>query len=362
MNWAAGERIANAVLYEGYLLYPYRPSALKNRRQWMFGVLYPPGFCLRERAGDRSASRTECLLEGGDGARVAVRVRFLQSVGSSATECEIATDELPLRTLLRGAETRPFRFGPLEGDIEISALHVADGLFRLGLSVTNRSPLEPADREEALQASLLSCHALLGAREGAFVPLTDPPPEWAGHAEQCANQGTWPVLVGDPARRELILSSPIILPDYPAVAPESPGDLFDGTEIDELLSLRIRTLSDAEKEEMRGADDRARRLLDRTEALSDDELLALHGTWRREPAAPAGFHPGQRVRVRPARRADIFDLELRGRGATVVAVEVDLEGRAYVAVTVDGDPGADLGLHGKPGHRFYFGPEELEPL
>ncbi len=209
-------------------------------------------------------------------------------------ELRVATDELPLRTLLRGAETRPFRFGPLEGDIEISALHVADGLFRTRAHVTNRSPLEPADREEALQPSLLSCHALLGAREGAFVPLTDPPPAWAAHAEQCANQGTWPVLVG---RSRTAGADPLVA-DHPARLsrpwrPRVHGDLFDGTEIDELLSLRIRTLSDAEKEEMRGADDRARRLLDRTEALSDDELLALHGTWRREPAAPAaGSIPG----------------------------------------------------------------------
>jgi hypothetical protein len=362
VNWAAAERIANAALYEGYLLYPYRPSALKNRRQWMFGVLYPPALCLRELAGDRFTSRTECLLEGGEDARVAVKLRFLQSLGSSVVEREVATDELPLGALLHGADTRPFRFEPLEGDLEVSALRVADGLFRIGLSVTNRSPFQPADRESALPASLLSCHALLGTRHGAFVPLTDAPSAWTVHAEQCVNEGAWPVLVGDPARRELVLSSPIILPDYPAVAPESHGDLFDGTEIDELLSLRILTLSDAEKAEMRTADDRARRLLDRTEALSGDELLALHGTWRREAAPAAGFRPGQRVRLRPARRADIFDLELGGRQATVVGVEVDLEGRDYVAVTIDDDPGADLGAVGQIGHRFYFAPDELEPL
>jgi hypothetical protein len=362
VNWAAAERIANAVLYEGYLLYPYRPSALKNRRQWMFGVLYPPAFCLRERAGDRFTSRTVCLLEGVEGTRVAAKLRFLQSLDSSVVEREVTTDELPVGALLRGGDARLFRFEPLEGGIELSALRVADGLLRIELTVANRSAFQPRDREEALSSSLLSCHTLLATRDGAFVPLTDPPIAWAAHAEQCTNEGTWPVLVGDPARRELVLSSPIILPDYPAVAPESHGDLFDGTEIDELLSLRIRTLSDAEKAEMSGADERARRLLERTEALSAEELLALHGTWRRVAASAAAFHPGQRVRLRPARRADIFDLELRGRTATVVAVEVDLEGRDYVAVTVEGDPGADLGAEGRIGHRFYFGPEELEAL
>ncbi|HEX2222879.1 MAG TPA: hypothetical protein VHN15_01590, partial [Thermoanaerobaculia bacterium] len=184
---------------------------------------------------------------------------------------------------------------------------------------------------------------------------------WVVHAERCENVGTWPVLVGD-QERSLLLSSPIILPDFPQVAPESPGDLFDGTEIDELLSLRILTLGDSEKEAMRRADDRARRLLDRTETLTSEELLALHGTWRREAAPDRGLGPGQRVRLQPTGRADIFDLELRGREATIVSVEVDLEGRTYLAVTVDDDPGQDLGRLGQPGHRFFFRPEEVEPL
>lgn len=360
VDCAAAEQIAKTVLYEGYLLYPYRTSALKNHQRWTFGVLHPPAFCVRERAGDRFSSRMECLLEDEGDACIAGKVRFLQSLGSAVVEREVTVSALPLRPLSERAAELPWRFAPLEGAVEIGVTEVADGLIKLRLDIVNRTPFSGGDREEAVASSMLSCHAVLGVEHGRFVSLTDPPPAWAGHAEGCANIGTWPVLVGDPWRRGVLLSSPIILPDFPQVAPESPGDLFDGTEIDEVLSLRVLTLSDAEKEEMRRADERTRRLLDRTEALSSEELLAMHGTWRRRQAAT--FRPGQRVRLQPTGRADILDVVLRGQEATIVAVEVDLEGRTYLAVTVDADPGNDLGRLGKPGHRFFFDPADVEPL
>jgi hypothetical protein len=85
------------------------------------------------------------------------------------------------------------------------------------------------------------------------------------------------VLVGEDA----MLSSPIILPDNPEVAPESPGDLFDGGEIDQLLTLSILAMSDEEKEADARGPTRARRaILERTEALSPDELMRLGGRWR----------------------------------------------------------------------------------
>jgi hypothetical protein len=77
-----------------------------------------------------------------------------------------------------------------------------------------------------------------------------------------------------------MLSSPVILYDYPQIAPESPGDLFDGCEIDEILALRILTMTDAEKREVRDGDDRARQILERTENLSPEHLMKLHGTLR----------------------------------------------------------------------------------
>jgi hypothetical protein len=360
IDCAAAEQIAKTVLYEGYLLYPYRPSALKNHQRWTFGVLHPQGFCLREQAGDRFSSRMECLVEDDGDACIAGKVRFLQSLGSSVVEREVTVGELPLRRLAERPEELSWCFAPLEGAVEVGVLQVADGLMKVRLDIVNGTPFSGGDREQAVASSMLSCHAVLGVQYGRFVSLTDPPPAWAGHAEGCANVGTWPVLIGDPGRRGVLLSSPIILPDYPQVAPESPGDLFDGTEIDEVLSLRVLTLADAEKEEMRRADERTHRLLDRTEALSPEELLAMHGTWRRQAAV--SFRPGQRVRLQPTGRADILDLVLRGQEATIVSVEVDLEGRTYLAVTVDSDPGNDLGRLGKPGHRFFFHPADVEPL
>ena len=96
----------------------------------------------------------------------------------------------------------------------------------------------------------------------------------------CQNIGTWPILVGEEGQRDTMLSSPIILYDYPQVAPESPGDLFDGAEIDEILSLRIMTLTEEEKREMRESDERARQILERTEAMPDEQWLKLHGAMR----------------------------------------------------------------------------------
>lgn len=105
------------------------------------------------------------------------------------------------------------------------------------------------DRNHALRHSLVGAHTLLALRDGAFVSLLDPP-EWsAGAAASCVNLHTWPVLVGEEGRRDVMLSSPIILCDYPQVAPESPGDLCDATKIDEIL-----TLTDEEKREARGTD------------------------------------------------------------------------------------------------------------
>jgi hypothetical protein len=85
------------------------------------------------------------------------------------------------------------------------------------------------------------------------------------------------VLIND---RSTVLCAPIILSDYPEIAPESPGDLFDGGEIDQLLILNILSLTDEEKREMRDSDPRAREILERTEALSEDELMRLHGARR----------------------------------------------------------------------------------
>ncbi len=99
-------------------------------------------------------------------------------------------------------------------------------------------------------------------------------------AAGCSNVGTYPVLVGEEGSHDCMLSSPIILYDYPQIAPESAGNLYDGTEIDEILTLRIMTLTDEEKHEMRGADERARQILERTETLPVEQLMKMHGAMK----------------------------------------------------------------------------------
>jgi hypothetical protein len=128
--------------------------------------------------------------------------------------------------------------------------------------------------------SLVSAHTLLGVYDGEFISLLEPPDDLKDLARSCQNMGTWPVLVGAPGERDTMLSSPIILYDYPQIAPESPGDLFDGTEIDEILALRIMTMTEDEKREMRNTDARARQILERTESLPAEQLRKLHGTLR----------------------------------------------------------------------------------
>ena len=151
-----------------------------------------------------------------------------------------------------------------------------------------------------------AAHTILRATGGEFISLSDPPGPLRALAATCRNIGTWPVLAGEDGARDTLLSSPIIVSDFPSIAPESPGDFFDGTEMDELLtlsiltlsddekrqmrevdpraramlSLRILTLTDEEKREMTASDERARRLLERTEAFSSEQLMRMHGTLR----------------------------------------------------------------------------------
>ena len=180
----------------------------------------------------------------------------------------------------------------LAGTVEVSAAEAGEGLFRVALTVTNSTPLDDAGRrgrEDALLCSLVSTHALLGVRDGEFVSLLDPPEACRDAAGACRNVGAWPVLVGEEGQRDTVLSAPIILYDYPRVAPESPGDLFDGTEIDEILTLRIMTLTDEEKRAVAAVDERARALLARTEGMGSDQMLGLHGAMRgRRPAGEGG--------------------------------------------------------------------------
>jgi hypothetical protein len=349
--------LADAVLHEGYLLYPYRPSALKNQHRYPFGTLYPETFCRAHEMGDASLARVECVLMGTSEARVSVHARFLQ-VAAGAVVRDALVSELPLASLVAGGARRSFQFPPLSAEIDIRAARAGGDRWKVSIELRNCTELDAAEtapRDEALRHALCSAHLLLRSAGGEFVSAIDPPSSLRDVVESCRNVGLWPVLVGKPGTRCALLAAPIILYDYPELAPESPGDFFDGTEIDELLTLRVLTLTEDEKRAMAEGDPRARELLERTEALGLAGLGQLHGRL----ALSSGLKPGARVRLRPRGRADIFDLALEGKLATVEAIEQDLEGRTHVVVTVDEDPGRDLGAYA---HRFFFKSEEVELL
>jgi hypothetical protein len=179
----------------------------------------------------------------------------------------------------------------VEGELALTALHLEDSLFRVTLSVRNVARLDCAEslsRDQVLLRSMVSVHSILHAAGGEFISSFDPPEHLKPAVAGCQNTGCWPVLVGDQGQRDLVLSAPIILYDYPQIAPESPGDLFDGTEIDEILALRILTMTDAEKLEVRNGDDRARQILERTEMLPPEHFQKLHGVLRGLRTSPEG--------------------------------------------------------------------------
>ncbi|MCP9491716.1 MAG: hypothetical protein MSC31_17855 [Solirubrobacteraceae bacterium MAG38_C4-C5] len=301
--------IADAVLYEGYVLWPYTRSAMKNQQRFTWGGVYPVGW--RE---DRSELVVQCLVEGdGDGkVAVDVRARFLHVVRrqvhdasgqavdeltvdgerhlswDEAVEREVVAGPGPFtvpagreeEALEGGAGTLVRSWEPLAGILSVVTRELRPGLRRLTVRVANTTPWDGAAREPTLRRTLCSTHAVLRVRGGAFVSLADPPSGLAQAAGDCRQEGLWPVLMGEPGERDTVLASPIILDDHPQIAPESPGDLFDGGEIDGLLVLSILALTDEEKAEMRASDPRTRAILERTEALTPEQRMALHGTVR----------------------------------------------------------------------------------
>ncbi|MCH0539242.1 hypothetical protein I3F58_06655 [Streptomyces sp. MUM 203J] len=448
-RFAAARHVADAVLFEGYVLYPYRASAAKNRLRWQFGVLVPPSWGAA--AEENGFQLTECLMEPRTGAELSVEVRFLRAQRRTVEEPRedgtfAPTGELRLadRVLVpwdEGVEERvtlvvpvgglrgdgivlPFtrpaaeeaeevtdtdghalgrlvrRREEISGALRISEAEL-DGPYRvqrLSVTVENTSAwtAEPdADRHAALPYSLLATHTLLRLDGGSFLSMTDPP-EWArGAVAACRNLNTWPVLAGEPGRDDLMLSSPIILEDHPAIAPESPGALYDATEIDEILALRTAALTDEEKREARGTDARAAAVIELADTMPPEVLERLHGAVRGlqsvtgppkpgggilepetpwwDPGGDTGVDPGSdhvivggravragsRVVLRPRlRRTDAQDLFLDGHSALVEAVLHDVDGGVHLAVTVEDDPGADI--RREQGRFLYFQPDEVE--
>ena len=437
--------VSDAVLYEGYGLYPSRASSRKNQVRFQWGVLTPKAFSESE-GSERWSMRTECLVDPGSAPQLSVRIRCLQAQhrsteralvgggfepvdsldvdGTLHVDWDEAVDQIvdldPLHMLPVDESERVHNFA-FAGSSETELIRTADGAS-VGRFVRRREPIagiirvvlsrpdpslpylkvsvtvdntttwtgDGTHRDDAMGQSLIAVHTMLAVDDGKFVSLLDPPGDADLAATSCQSDGAYPVLIGD---EDVVLSSPIILYDHPEVAPQSPGDLYDSLEIDEILALRVMTLTDAEKAEARGTDPRAAAIIDRCDDMSAETLSQLHGQMR--PVAPAGtteladetnavpwwdpevdaaFDPwtesvwvagvevtkGSAVRLRPSHRADAHDIFLAGMTATVAGVFTDVDGDQHVAVTVDEDPATEELMW--QGRYLFFHPDEVEPL
>ncbi len=446
MNRETLDEIVNAVLYEGYILYPYRASSKKNQLgRFTFGRVYPADYATAQGGREPCAMQTEFLVRNESRDAIAnITIRFLQPLArevarlpepvaeltpeaearaeavsrfelgdklyqtwQEATEREIVLSPLSPNAAQRtqhrfefaqAREVEPIRQEnnriaglivrqsvAIKGVIEINLELVAPEAAKIRVRILNQTPIpnELVENQEAVALrTFASTHTILHAAGGECISLLDPPGQYLEAAKMCEQIGSWPVLVGDENKgeRDAMLSSPIILYDYPKIAPESAGDLFDGAEIDEILTLRIQAMTDAEKAEMRQVDEHARRILERTENLAPADLLRMHGVMRdvKRPTDEEFFNPkkplevvtvrgvelriGDKVRIRPKKRADVMDIALEGKLAIIESVQQDLEGEAHFALILEDDPGRDLGMMRQPGHRFFYGADEVEPV
>jgi hypothetical protein len=441
--------VADAVLYEGYVLYPYRASSRKNQVRFQWGVLTPRAFSEAE-GSERWSMRTECLVEAGVAPLLWVRIRCLQAQhrsiegrvhgqgpdsrfspveylevdGTRHVEWDEAVEQnidvAPL-SLLSGDETEHVQVFSFPAGEEIELIRGSDGSV-VGRFIRHREPVEGVarivvsrpgaslpyrkvavtventtawsgtgrHRDDAMGRSLIAVHSMLAIDDGTFVSLLDPSDDAATVAATCRSDGAYPVLIGDDY---VVLASPIILYDHPEVAAQSPGDLYDSLEIDEILALRVMTLTDQEKSEARGTDPRAAAIIDRCDDMSAETLGQLHGQMRPvgspaasdfadepgalpwwDPAVDASFDPwtesvwvagveitkGSAVRLQPSHRADAHDIFLAGMAATVAGVFTDVDGDQHVAVTVDDDPATEELMW--QGRYLFFHPDEVAPL
>lgn len=434
-GWERARAVADAVLYEGYLLYPYRATSRKNQTRWQFGVLGPPG-AEAEGIGENASLTTQLLVRPHGMASLSVVVRFLQLQHRSAERDLGDGSYQPVTELTSGSRSwlswdeaveRETTAGPLRvaslphtcdiaipggvdvdavdggrlvrsrrelrGRLAISAERDA-GLIRVSIEVENTAP--PAvDKDDAIAASMIGTHLIVEVADGEFVSLLEPPDGASDAAARCGQHRCFPVLAGPPGDHNLCLVSPIILYDHPEIAEQSSGALYDSTEIDEILTLRVMTMTDEEKAQARATDPLAAQIIDRCDSMSPEAMLDLHGVLRDphadapglglipeipdgvdwwDPLADNAVRPeidavlvngirvtrGSRVRLRPSRRADAQDLFFADRVARVTSVHEDVDGDQHVGVVLEDDPAADL--HEWYGRYLYFAPDEVEPL
>jgi hypothetical protein len=454
-TWDRARAIADAVLYEGYLLYPYRATSSKNQSRWQFGVVGPPGASDAGIGEDDSLS-AQFLIDGDS--ELTLVVRFLQlqhrraerDVGggrfepvdelTSGLQSWVTWDEAVERELSFGpfdladlAQPRTVEVAVAEGtdkedvdggrlirtraaisaELKIKVEHDFDtaDLNRVSVAVRNTGAAA-ADKDTAIATSLIGTHVIAEVVGGEFVSLLEPPDSAAGPVSHLIQHRCFPVLAGRPGERDLMLISPIILYDHPEIAEQSEGALYDSTEIDEILTLRVMTMTDEEKAQARATDPLAAAIIDRCDSMSPEAMQQLHGILRNPHAAgldletndprldaldeqmrSAGLIPeipegidwwdpvadmavrpdldavlvsgvrvaaGSRVRLRPSRRADAQDIFFAGKTARVTSVHEDVDGQQYVGVIVEDDP--DVEMPDSYGRYLYFAPDEVEPL
>ncbi len=376
------EALVDSLLYEGYALYPYTPGATKNATPTPHGIVYPPGYADANPFAS-ALLRAEVILEFAPGATVEGSVRFLQASGAGhqGVARTIALPAVAVADLFDGGAGEEFRFAgeeELTGRARMRAEDLGESVARVRLCVHNTSDLADAasaERPAALRASLLSTHVVIRVDGGRFVSPVENEGPRAVAVAACENVNTWPVLATP--SDDTVLGASMFLPDHPQIAPESLGGLFDSTEIEEALLLHVQTLSDEERDEI--TDPKVREMIERANAASPEEMLALHGRLESgdpsHPGEPEPGHPqsgepewtvggrtikrGARVVLRPRKRAgDTYDVILAGKAARIERIYVDYEDGVHLGVTVDEDPGQDLMRD--TGRYLYFKPEEVE--
>jgi hypothetical protein len=375
------EQLVDSLLWEGYALYPYTPTATKNATPTPFGIVYPPVYAAAL-ASTYDHLELRCVLEAPPDAVLGAEVRFLAPGGQRHTAVE---RRLELTGAMVGALSHvPARKpasvscggegAPLSVEMTLETRELGEREYEVILRVANGTLVSSGlDRAGALGRSLLSTHPIVRVQGGRFLsPLERP----------CHSVNTFPVLAS-PAD-DVVLGAAIVLPDHPEIAPESHGGLFDSTEIEEALLLHVQVLSDAERAEIEQQDPAVREMIARAAAATPEQIVALHGrvTVRdphttEPPSEPPGlvdprageeaaevdgvtFRRGCAVVIRPRPDADLHARMLDGRRATIERIFTDYDGRTHLGVTIDDDPGQELMR--ETGRYLFFFAEEVEVM
>ncbi|MGI8952070.1 MAG: hypothetical protein ACR2FN_10845 [Chitinophagaceae bacterium] len=329
------ENITQTLLYEGYALYPYHRSAIKNQKPIPFGVVFPQQYNIYNEHS-HSKMQTQCIVTGSDNLQINISVRFLHllkveifekdlqqktsesdfvqvhnvslngkiyQAGWQTIERKISTGNLQISQLIKNRKVIFIKFdkvydttnisdengetvakqinsvSQIKGTIIVEAESVKNtqNAFRITVTVTNTTPFENTEaitRDEVLTQSFLSTHIILNTSDGQFISHQDPDEKWKTVIDECANINTWPILIDE--ANTTLLSSPIILYDHPQINPQSHGDLFDSTEIEEALLLHVNLLSDEEKKRISQSDEKLQAMLKKVGEITPEELINFH--------------------------------------------------------------------------------------